>query len=212
MNTNQKGFNKVILVGIAILLIAGGYYIFTRNFQPTDSYQEPTLEERLTLETQILTSLKSKWPAIQTSIPFRPSFHNQAEDAAKIWRIPSAVQFLGRPVKFIGTDNILVRVEDDNNVHTIVFKWNGALNLEEVLKNQGEFTLSDWKVLAVKYGDPSYQISTYTIDVVRDGKIILFPDLTKVPENIFMKNYWEVSFEESNFVPYSEGALIPIPY
>ena len=136
-------------------------------------------------ESEILASLKTNWQSTQSLITFRPSYHNQAEDVKKVWRNPSAIRFIGK-------NNVLVRFEDDNNVHVAVFNFNGSkFNLLEVFKNQSEFTLLDWQNLVNKYGDTSYSVSTYTTGLVRNKQIVSFPDLTKVSENIFVKNYWE---------------------
>lgn len=136
-------------------------------------------------ETEILASLKTNWRTVQLSIPFRPAYHNQAENAGKIWRTPTAVQFIGK-------NNVLVGFEDDNNAHVAVFNFNGSkFTFSEVFKNQSEFTLSDWQNLVNKYGGSSYSVGTYTTGLIRNKQIVSFPDLTKVPENIFVKNYWE---------------------
>ena len=149
------------------------------------SRQNSTQSNQTFSESEILASLETNWQSTQTLITFRPSYHNQAEDAKKVWRNPSAIQFIGK-------NNVLVRFEDDNDVHVAVFNFNGSkFNLLEVFKNRGEFTLLDWQSLVNKYGDTSYSVSTYTKDIVRNKQIVIFPDLTKVSENIFVKKYWE---------------------
>ena len=150
--------------------------------QPTPS---PTPVSKTFSESEIIASLKTNWQSIQASVPFRPAYHNQVEDAKKIWRTPTVVQFIGK-------NNILVRFEDDNNAHVAVFNFNGSkFSFSEVFKNQSEFTLSDWQNLVNKYGNSSYSVGTYTTDLIRNKQIVSFPDLTKVSENIFVKNYWE---------------------
>ena len=198
MNMNQKGFANVVLV-IAIVIVAGavGYFAFVEKSEPvsqtnntiptkTDTSNiNPTPSSKIYSESEILASLKTNWQSTQALITFRPSYHNQAEDAKKVWRNPSAIQFIGK-------NNVLVRFEDDNDVHVAVFNFNGSkFNLLEVFKNRGEFTLLDWQSLVNKYGDTSYSVSTYTKDIVRNKQIVIFPDLTKVSENIFVKKYWE---------------------
>ncbi len=141
-------------------------------------------------ESEVLTNLKTNWQSAQALITFRPAYHNQTEDAKKIWRSPSAVQFVGK-------NNILVRFEDDNNVHVAVLKFNGErFGILDVFKNQANFSFSDWQYLIIKYGDshyiygdPAYIISTYATDIVRNGQIVSFQNLTSISENIFIKDY-----------------------
>src|SRR3989344_9574219 len=148
MNMNQKGFANVVLV-IAIVIVVGavGYFAFVEKSEPvfqtnntiptkTDTSNiNPTSSSKIYSESEILASLKTNWQSTQALITFRPSYHNQAEDAKKVWRNPSAIQFIGK-------NNVLVRFEDDNNVHVAVFNFNGSkFNLLEVFKNQSEFTL-----------------------------------------------------------------------
>jgi len=198
MNINQKGFANIILVAVIVVLLGlVGYFAFVKKSEPVaqqttqtptptnNQNTNPTPANKTYSESEVLASLKTNWQSVQTAIPFRPSYHNQAENAKQIWRTPEAVQFIGK-------NNILVRFEDDNNVHVAIFKFdNGKFNLLEVLKNQSEFSLSDWQNLVNKYGDSSYSVSTYTKGLVRNKQIVSFPELTKVSENIFVRNYWE---------------------
>jgi len=193
----NKGFAPIIiLIILGVLVVAGGAYYFGKKSAPAQIgiIENPPLTEATTTaatapvnfsESEILTSLKTNWQTIQTLIPFRPAYHNQIENAKKIWRTPDTAQFIEK-------NNVLVRFGDDNNVHVAVFNFNGSkFNLLEVFKNQAEFTLFDWQNLVHKYGSSSYSVSTYTVDLVRNGQIVSFQDLTKVSENVFIKNYWE---------------------
>ncbi|MDO8676185.1 MAG: hypothetical protein Q7K16_00800 [Candidatus Azambacteria bacterium] len=196
MNMNQKGFANIVLIAVIVILVgAVGYFAFVKKSEPIAQQPTPTPTPNTQIQTptpvktfsesEIIASLKTNWQSIQASVPFRPAYHNQVEDAKKIWSNPNAVQFIGK-------NNVLVRFEDDNNAHVAVFNFNGGkFNFSEVFKNQSEFTLSDWQNLVKKYGDTSYSVSTYTGDLVRNKQIVSFPDLTKVSENIFVKNYWE---------------------
>lgn len=172
---NQKGLANIVLIVVIVAIITvGGYFIFVKKSEPA-----------IFSELEILTNLKANWQSIQTLIPFRPAYHNQIEDAKKIWRSPKTVQFIGR-------NSVLVRFEDDDQVHVAVFKFDDSkFDLLEVFKNQGEFILSEWQNLVKKYGNIDYLVSTYTTDLVRNKQIVSFQDLTKVPENIFIRNYWE---------------------
>ena len=190
----------VLIIPAVILAVVAGYFVLQfvvdrvyRPEIPQQAIPRPTQNTQTQIQTpvnktfsesEVIASLKTNWQAVQASIPFRPAYHNQAEDAKKIWRTPTAVQFIGK-------NNILVRFEDDNNAHVAVFNFNGSkFNSSEVFKNQSEFTLSDWQNLINKYGDSSYSVGTYTTGLIRNKQVVSFPDLTKVSENIFVKNYW----------------------
>lgn len=190
---NKQGFSPlVVLVILALLVLAGSvWYVYlqsspTKEPSPAQTQnQTPVPVTKTPSESEIFASLKSNWQSIQTIIPFRPVYYNQKESAKKIWRAPSSVQFIGR-------NNVLVRFEDDNNVHIALLNFGGSdFNLLETFKNQSEFTSSDWQRLVNKYGAASYSVSTYTTDLTRNGQIISFQDLTKVQENIFVANYWQ---------------------
>ena len=182
---HQKGLANIVLVIVIVLLVgAVGYFAFIKKSEPV-SETNNTASTQTDAESEVLAKLKIDWQSAQTLIPFRPSYHNQAEDAKGVWRSPNAAQF-------IGENNILVRFEDDNNTHVAVFGFgDNGFSLLEIFKNQGEFTLSGWQNLVSKHGDASYSVSTYTTGLVKDGQIVGFPELTKVSENIFVENYWE---------------------
>lgn len=151
-------------------------------------------------ELEILANLKTNWQAAQTSIAFRPAYHNQTEDAKKIWRLPSAVQFIGK-------NSIIVRFEDDTNVHVAVLNFDGGkFNLLETLRNKNDFTFSGWQNLVNTYGSPSYTVSTYATNLVKNGQIVNFLDLTKVSENIFVKEYWQDTSISTESLPTLEVA------
>lgn len=141
-------------------------------------------EPKAYTETEVLVSLKMKWKPTQQLFTFRPKYHNQAEDAQNVWREPSAVQFIGK-------NNVLIRFEDDNNVHLAVLNYkDGAFSLLETFENQGDFARADWDNLVTKHGNSTVPVSTYVTEVVRNGEIVSYERLTEVPENVFVKNYW----------------------
>ena len=181
---NQKGFVNIVLIVLVVILAgAVGYFVLRK---PT-----PTVQVSMPTESEILVSLKTNWQTVQALIPFRPVYHNQAENEAKIWRTPTAAQFLGK-------NDVVVRFEDDNNVHVAVFNFDGGkFSLLETFQNQGEFASSDWQNLINKYGAASYSPSTYAKDLMRNGELVSFQDLTRVTENVFLKNYWAVSQSSS---------------
>ena len=194
---NPKGFTNIVLIIVVVAIVAlGGYFVFSKKSEPVSQTgnnlptqtntqnTNPTPVSKTYSESEILANLKTNWQFTQTLITFRPSYHNQTEDAKKVWRTPTTVQFIGK-------NNVLVRFEDDNNAHVAIFKFDSSkFSLLEVFKNQSEFTLSDWQNLVNKYGDSSYSVSTYTTGLIRNKEIVSFTDLTKVSENIFISNYF----------------------
>lgn len=149
-----------------------------------DESQDGSAELEVYTETEVLVSMKMKWGATQALIPFRPTYHNQEEDAKDVWRNPGAVQFIGK-------NNVLIRIEDDNNVHLAVMNYkDGAFSLLETFENQGDFARADWDNIVTKHGNSTVPVSTYVTEVVRNGEIVSYERLTEVPENVFVKNYW----------------------
>jgi len=150
-----------------------------KEFRLPIKFAKPATQiDSLKFESEIITSLKSNWQSIQTLIPFRPG-----HPGTTAWLSPHSVQF-------IGENNLLVGFEDGYNPGIAVLNFDGSkFKILETFKNQGNFTLLDWQNLVKKYGDLSYSVSTYTISLLRNKEIVSFQNLTKVPENIFLKNY-----------------------
>ena len=168
-NMNQYGFVKIALILALVLVGIGGYFVLSK-----DSLKESRFE------TEVIKSLQTDWQMVQASIPFRPS-----HPGTTAWIGPYSVQF-------IGNNNLLVYFEDGYNPGIAVLNFDdGKFKILETFKNQGDFTVPEWQNLVKKYGDPSSPVSTYTSGIVRNKEIISFQELTKVPENIFTKYYWE---------------------
>ena len=191
----QKGFsftNVMLAVSVVVLLLAvGGYFAWYKksvsNVQDTSQTQTqntipstnsvPT--SKIYSESEILTSLKNNWTSVQASLPFRPGW----PPGAQIW-------FSSGSVQFVGKNSLLVGFEDGHTSHLVILNFNNdEFKILEILKNQSSFSLSDWNKLVSKYGDPSYVVSSYSVNAIKDNKIISFPDLTKVSENVFVRNY-----------------------
>lgn len=208
---NNKGFAPIAIVLIIIaVLVVGGivYYVGTKNNSIPQNTQEnnyqpqtqntipntnPSSANKTFSETEIIASLKTNWQSIQSLIPFRPG-----HPSTLAWLSPDSVQFVGK-------NNLFVRFEDGYNPGIAVLNFDGSkFKILETFKNQGDFTLSDWQNLVKKYGDSSYPVSTYTISLLRNKEIVSFQDLTKVSENVFLKNYYVVSqADTSNWKTYS---------
>lgn len=168
-----------MLIIIIVLLFVVGYSALVKNSSLSSGANYAQTSKT---ESDIIASLKANWQSVQALVPSRPSY-SQDKSGTNVWQTPYIVQFIGK-------DNILIEIEDDNNAHVVVLHSNGnQFGLLEFFKNQYNFTLSDYQSLVKKYGDSSYETSTYTIGLVRNKETIMFPNLTKVPENIFLKGY-----------------------
>lgn len=127
-------------------------------------------------ESEILAQLNLDWQTLQTSFANRPEH-------------PGTVSWLGPyTVQFIGKNNLLVGYEDGYVASMNILSYeNGDFKTLETFNNRGLFTLSEWQDLVKKYGDPTYPVSSYSINAIRNNEIISFEKLTKVPENVFVK-------------------------
>ena len=196
---NGKGFTPIaiLIIVVAILFIGGGIYLYKNNTNNDGRTSLPdgyiTLKNNDIIQ-QLYSQVFNGWNWLEKTIPFQPTYHNQEENAAGVWRIPDAVQF-------ISDDNFLARFGDDNNTHIAVVKVSrhgathsvGEKELIEIIENKGVFTAEEYRNILTKYGDPEFLIDTYTTDLVRNDKIVTYEKLTEVSENVFMENYWEIS-------------------
>ena len=142
-----------------------------------DFFQKSTLKDEM-------VNLQNDWQSIQTLVPFRPVYDNKEENAKGVWRFPDKVQF-------IGNQRMFVQFGDDGNTHIVLFKFSSnKFSLEKVFKSTTTFSLSEWQDFVGQYGNKNYEITTYSTSVIRNGQNLNFyPVLTKVPENVFVKNY-----------------------
>jgi len=195
MKNLQRGFIvPLLLLIIAAAIIGGGVYVYTQNKPVKQAQIVATFAE-----AESVASLKTNWATIEAGIPFRPT-----HPGTVAWLSPDSVQF-------IGNGNVLVRCEDGYNPGIAVLHFDGnTFKILETFKDKAEFTLTDWNKLITEYGDPSYPISTYTISLVRNGQIVSFQTLTKVPENVFVKEYAQASNNVSSryaaFITKAESA------
>ena len=174
--------SKIFLI-VALVVLAIGYVIWngvTRpKTPPTALIVVPTATSPA---ADFLAYLIKSWPTVEASLPVRPAYRGSATSTA--WNLPTAAQFIGNGIA-------LVRIEDDTDVHTVVLRLNGdRFAVAEIFKSVGSFAASDWQALVTKYGADTYPITTYAVELVREGRIVAFEHLTLVPENVFDQNYW----------------------
>lgn len=176
----NNGFVVPVLLGIIVLLLVGGIvYVYKNEKAEAPIVVDTDIQNDVISEPEILASLKTNWQTIQTSISFRPT-----HPGTTAWLSPYSVQF-------IGNNNLLVSFEDGYSVGMAVLNFtNGQFKILETFKNQGEFPLVDWLNLVKKHGVASYSVNTYTVSLMRNNEIVSFQELTKVPENVFVKDYF----------------------
>lgn len=180
--------NKISLTLLLVIILSGIiYFAFNKSTPTTNTNQNNTQnnQESEPTHAQILELLISDWQNIQKSIDLDPSFHNQESNQVATWRSPLAVQFIDQ-------NKLIVRTEDDNDTHIVVFSFNNnEFTALEVFQSTGDFALTNWQNLVNEHGNTNYPVATYSAEVMRNGDLVLFDDLTLIPENVFLKNYWE---------------------
>lgn len=174
--------SRIILI-IVLVVLALGYIIWSGVSQPEPSpLVTPPIPTATSPAGDLLAYLETSWPRVEVSLAMRPTYHDPAKP--RVWGLPTVVQFIGNGV-------LLARIEDDNDVHVVVLRLNGDhFTVAEIIQSKGSFTTADWQTLVTKYGADTYPITTYTLDLVREGQIVSFPRLTLVPENVFDLNYF----------------------
>jgi hypothetical protein len=179
------GLILIAAVIVAAVLLFGGTELYHRDSSGgAGASASLTPAERAAQQKTALGMLDAQWPEIQKSVPFRPTFHNQEAQKADFWRPAGAAQFISDRM-------LLVEFEDDNNVHVaIVERADGELYLNGILKNFRPLTPEEWRQVVADYGDPSVPAATYVHELVRGGEIVWFDAWTLVPENVFLKDYW----------------------
>ncbi|OGZ01917.1 MAG: hypothetical protein A2946_02675 [Candidatus Liptonbacteria bacterium RIFCSPLOWO2_01_FULL_53_13] len=91
-------------------------------------------------------------------------------------------------LQFIAKDTLLVYYDDGLVDHTSVLRYkDGAFTELKHVGIMNTMPLNQWEALVKTYGDQNFPASSYTTYVVRDGKFIDYKELTKVPENVFVK-------------------------
>ncbi len=165
---NQKNI-KIFFVAVAVVFVVGtGYFTLFIDTLVSTQYSE----------SETITTLQNNWGVIQDLVPVRPG-----HPGTLVWGKPVAVQFIGK-------NNILAVFEDGYNPCISVINFEkGEFKILETFKNQGDFAQSDWQNLVKKYGDTSYSVATYSIGVIRNKEYVGFEKLTKVTENVLVKNY-----------------------
>lgn len=152
---------------------------YDNNFCNRGSFEGGLVDERITLDT-----IKASWEVFEPTISLRPSYSDPA--AEPVWRFPSAVQL-------IGGNRFLVRLEDDTAVHIMLVKFQDEVFTEMyIYENQPAFSIDEWSDITTQYGDPTERMETYALEVMRDGELVIFDELTQVSEseNVFLeRNY-----------------------
>lgn len=166
-------------IWFSIILVAAfavGYYVWSESLKEAVdlSFGQKLISGKIRREDQILNSLAKNWPEFSKNFPVRP--------------VLGATEWGYTGVQFIGHDTFFAQFEDGHVGHIALIKYdNNPLKLIELFPSKLTFFSNEYQTLINKYSTKDYKISTYTISIYRDGKIISFGKLTLVPENIFIK-------------------------
>lgn len=168
---NKKGSTNIILVIIIVLLLGAVGYLAMRNPSPLPANEVPNYSAN---ENKIVSDLLSSWIATQSKFAVKAGESGTYNQPDKI--------------QFISANTMLAHYDDGLVDHISVLRYeNGAFT---ELKNVGVMStmaLDAWQTLVSAYGDNKYPVGSYTTNILRNGKGIEFPELTKVPENIFVR-------------------------
>jgi len=172
----------VLVIPAVILAMVAGY--FALQFA-VDRVHRPGVLQQLTprptpttsqvpSEDTLIKQLLSSWATTQSK------FSSKAGESGT-YNQPSKVQFIAK-------DTFLVYYDDGLVDHISILQFKNGIFVE--LKNVGVMStmpLNQWQTLVKTYGDQNFSVSNYATDILRNGKQVSYTELTKVPENVFVR-------------------------
>ncbi len=167
----KKGSANIVLIIIIVLLLSAAGYLAANKRTLAPANKAPNYGAS---ENKIVSDLLSSWVATQAKFAVRAG-------ESGTYNQPDKVQF-------ISTNTILAHYDDGLVDHISVLRHKNNTFTE--LKNVGVMStmaLDAWRALVNLYGDNKYPVGSYTTNILRNGRGIEFPELTKVPENIFVR-------------------------
>ncbi|MDO8569355.1 MAG: hypothetical protein Q7R89_01035 [bacterium] len=186
---NQKGFANIVLIVVIVMVVVGavGYFAFVKKSEPIVQQPTPTqtntpaptptptpTASQVPNEDTLIKQLLASWVTIQSK------FSSKAGESGT-YNQPSKVQFIAK-------DTFLVYYDDGLVDHISILQFKNGTFVE--LKNVGVMStmpINEWQALVKTYGDQNFSISNYTTDILRNGKQVSYTELTKVPENVFVR-------------------------
>ena len=171
--SNKKGSASIILVTIIVLLLGAVGYLAVKKPSPlpAPANEAPNYGAN---ENKIISELQSLWVATQAKFAVKAGESGTYNQPDKI--------------QFIASTTLLVHYDDGLVDHISVLRYQNGTFTE--LKNIGVMSTipqDAWQALVNVYGDSKYTAGSYTTSILRNGKGIEYPELTKVPENIFVR-------------------------
>jgi len=170
---SEKGSANIILVTIIVLLLGAVGYLAVKKPSPVlaPANEIPNYAAN---ENKIISDLRFSWVSTQAKFAVKAG-------ESGTYNQPDKVQF-------IASTTLIVHYDDGLVDHISVLRYqNGAFT---ELKNIGVMSTipqDAWQALVTVYGDSKYPTGSYTTNILRNGKGIEYPELTKVPENIFVR-------------------------
>jgi len=169
----KKGSANIILVIIIVLLLGVIGYLAMKNPSPLPAPANEAPDYNAN-ENKIIGELRSFWVATQAKFAIKAG-------ESGTYNQPDKVQF-------IASTTLIAHYDDGLVDHISVLRYQNGTFIE--LKNVGVMSTMPqdaWQALVDVYGDIKYPVGSYTTNVFRNGKGIEYPEITKVPENIFVK-------------------------
>ncbi len=199
--------SRLLIYLVFILIILGlaswaGVYLKKESLQSglTDSSKN---------ELEFLSKIKDNWQQIKvdTVLASGYSFEKSGSINDLYKKVQEADRYEGGgpnggpdEIQFIGKSNFIVKVYFQDGVYFSVFNYeNGEFKLLETKGGGNYISEAEWQQIISKYGDPQYPFSSYATVVFRylksdsQAEFVYFDTLTKVPENIFIMGYWDLT-------------------
>ncbi len=186
----SNGFASIaVIITIVVIATGLGYFAF-KNSNVLDENRNKILNAQE--ETAIINNLLNSWTNLQKSFDFRPVNQNGE------WSGPYKFQF-------IAVDKLLIDFEDGYNANLAVVSFGkNGFKISKVFKIKSYFTAAEYTEFIKQNGDSKYPPSTYSTWIMRNKKITHFEKPTKVPENVFIQDYYDIgiSDETANWQTY----------
>lgn len=168
---NKKGSANIVLIIIIVLLLSAAGYLAASKRTLAPANEVPNYSAS---ENKIVSDLLSSWVATQAKFAVKAGESGTYNQPDKI--------------QFISANTLLAHYDDGLVDHISVLRYENNTFAE--LKNVGVMSamaLDAWQTLVGTYGDSKYPVGSYTTNILRNGRGIEFPELTKVPENVFVR-------------------------
>jgi hypothetical protein len=176
-----------VLVGFVIAGGAFGFYVWQRGGlvpalpmpTPTPMLTPTPTISQIPSEDALIKQLLFSWIITQSN------FSSKAGESGT-YNQPSKVQF-------IANDTLLAYYDDGLVDHISILQFKNGAFVE--LKNVGvmsTMSLDEWQTLVMTYGSQNFSVSNYITSILKNGlkngQLVNYEELTKVSENVFVRD------------------------